>query len=145
MSQGNIALVRRLYAEEFTGFRGASPDDDLALLGRLFRDYCDEQFEMRLPAEYPEGEQVFRGREGFARLLAMLRDAWTEFRFEPERFIDAGDRVVVLIRLVAEGGASGVTTELKTAHVWTGRHGRMSSIQIYRDRAEALEAVGLRE
>jgi hypothetical protein len=55
------------------------------------------------PAEYPEGEQVFRGREGFASLLVMLRDVWTEFRFEPERFIDVGDRVVVFIRLVAEG------------------------------------------
>jgi hypothetical protein len=25
----------------------------------------------------------------------MLRDTWTQFRFEPERFIDAGQRVVV--------------------------------------------------
>src|SRR5918912_1009390 len=63
--------------------------------------------------------------------------------FEPERVLDAGDRVVVLVRVVAEGGVSGIPTERETAHVWTARHGRLSSIQIYRDRAEALEAAGL--
>jgi hypothetical protein len=53
--------------------------------------------------------------------------------------------VLVLVRVVAEGGASGVTTERRTAHVWIVHRGRLSSIQIYRDREEALEAVGLLE
>jgi hypothetical protein len=46
-------------------------------------------------SHHPEGEQVLRGREGLAQLSPMLRDTWTQFRFEPERFIDAGQRVVV--------------------------------------------------
>jgi len=143
MSQENVELVRRLYAEEPRGLPAVGADDERVPLDRLFRDYYDEQLEIRMPGDYPEGEQVLRGREGFAQLLAMLRDTWTEFRFEPERFIGSADRVVVFVRVVAEGGASGVTTERKTAHVWTVRHGRLSSIQIYRDRAQALEAVGL--
>ena|SRR5215218_1357304 len=64
-----------------------------------FRDYYDEQLEIRMPGDYPEGEQVLRGREGFAQLLAMLRDTWTEFRFEQERFIGSGHRVVVFVRV----------------------------------------------
>lgn len=96
-----------------------------------------------MPADYPEGEQVLRGRAGMTRLFAMLRDTWTEFRFEPERFIDRGQQVAVLVRVVAKGGASGLATERRTAHVWTVRRGRLASIQIYRDRAEALDAVGL--
>jgi ketosteroid isomerase-like protein len=144
MSQDWVQLVRRLYAEG--PFRlGLGPDAERALLDRLFREYYDEQLEIRMPVEYPEGEQVLRGRDGIARLLAMLEETWTEFRFEPERFIDAGDRVVVCVRVVAEGGASGVATERKTAHVWTVRNGRLSSIRIYRDRADALEAVRVRE
>jgi ketosteroid isomerase-like protein len=139
-----VELVRRLYAEDPRGLHAVDPDDARVPLDRLFREYCDERLEIRMPGDYPEGEQVLRGRAGFAQLVAMLRDTWTEFRFVPERFIGAGDRVVVFVRVVAEGGASGVTTERKTAHVWTVRHGRLSSIQIYRDRAEALEAVGLR-
>lgn len=111
----------------------------------MFRDHLDEMFELRMPADYPEGEQVLRGREGLAQLGAMLRDAWGEWRFEPERLIDAGDRVVVLVRVVARGGASGVQVALETAHVVTVRDTRMASVRVYRDRAQALDAVGLRE
>jgi len=144
MSQENVEIVRRLYAE--APFRLAiGPDDERAVLDRLFRDHFEEQLEIRMPADYPEGEQVLRGREGFAQLVGMLRETWTEFRFEAERFIDAGGRVAVFVRVLAEGGASGVATERKTAHIWTVRDGRLSSIHIYLDRAHALEAVGLRE
>jgi ketosteroid isomerase-like protein len=145
MSQENVELVRRLYAEGPLVGLAVSPEDEQAILDRLFRDYYDERFEIRMPAAYPEGEQVLRGRHGMAQLLAMLRDTWTQFRFEPERFIDAGDRVGVFVRVVAQGGASGAATERRTAHLWTVRNGRLSSLQIYLDRAEALEAVGLRE
>lgn len=144
MSQENVELVRRLYAEG--PFRLAlNADDERALFDRLFRDYYDENVAIRMPADYPEGELVLRGRDGLAQLLAMLRDTWTEFRFEPERYIDAGDRVVVFVRVLAEGGTSGVATERETAHLWAVCDGRLSSIQIYLDRAQAVEAVGLRE
>jgi ketosteroid isomerase-like protein len=119
------------------------PDEERALLDHLFSEYYDEQVEVRMPADYPEGEQVHVGRRGMSELIAVLRDSWTEWRFEAERFIDAGERVLVLIRVVAEGGASGVATERKTAHLWALRGGRLSEIRIYRDRGEALEAVGL--
>ena len=143
MSQEKLEVVRRLYAEDGPFALPLSPADEHALLDRLFRDFYDERVEVRMPSDYPEGEQVLRGREGMAGLLTMLRESWTVFRFEPEQFIDAGDRVVVFIRVVAEGGASGVATERETAHIWVVRGGRLASIQIYRDRSQALEAVGL--
>ena len=83
------------------------------------------------------------GRRGMAAVIGQLRDSWTSWRFEAERFIDAGDSVVVLIRVVAEGTHSGLAAVQETAHVWTGRDGRLASIQIYRDRAQALEATGV--
>jgi ketosteroid isomerase-like protein len=55
------------------------------------------------------------------------------------------DRVVVFVRVVAKGSASGVPIELPDAHVVSIRNGRVASTRVYRDRAEALEAVGLRE
>ena len=143
MSQENVEIVRRLYAEGGPFALPLSPEDERALLDRLFREFYDECLEVRMPADYPEGEQVLWGREGMEGLLAMLRETWMVFRFEPEHFIDAGDRVVVLIRVVAEGGASGVATDRETAHVWRVRDGRLSSIQIHLDRSRALEAVGL--
>ena len=138
----NIELVRRWYA--FLPSLGSTdPNDDSALVDRMFGDYLDEEYELRLPGGYPEGEPVFRGREGIAQMAAMLRDAWAEWRFEPERFIEAGDKVVVFVRVVAKGSASGVRIELPDAHVVTLRDARLTSTCVYRDRTEALQAVGL--
>lgn len=141
-SKENVELVRGVY-DGGPVVLPLSQDDEQALIDRVFREFCDERLEIRMPADYPEGAQVLRGRVGLARLFAMLRDSWTEFHFEPEQFIDRGERVAVLVRVVAKGGASGLPTERGTAHVWTVRDGRLASIQIYRDRAEGLAAVGL--
>jgi ketosteroid isomerase-like protein len=138
----NIELVRRWYAW-LPSLRDTDPSDDSAFVDRAFRDYLDEEYELRLPGGYPEGEPAFRGREGVAQLAAMLRDAWAEWRFEPERFIEAGDQVVVFVRVVAEGSASGVPIELPDAQVVTLCDGRLKSTYVYRDRSVALEAVGL--
>jgi ketosteroid isomerase-like protein len=138
----NIELVRRWYAL-LPSLGGTDPNDDPAFFDRMFRDYLDEDYELRLPGGYPEGEPAFRGREGLVRLLAMLRDAWAEWRFEPERFIDAGDQVVVFVRVVAKCSASGVPIELPDAHVVTLRDGRLTSSCVDRDRSEALQAAGL--
>jgi ketosteroid isomerase-like protein len=143
MSEENVNLVRRLYADGGPFALPLSPEAERVLLDRLFRDFYADRVEIRMPSDYPEGEQGLRGRVGMARLLAMLRDSWTEFRFEPERFIDAGQRVMVFIRVAARGGSSGLAAEQRTAHVWAVSDGRLSSIQIYRDRDDALEAVGL--
>jgi ketosteroid isomerase-like protein len=73
----------------------------------------------------------------------MLRDAWAGWRFEPERFIDAGGAVVVFVRVVATGRASGMPIEIPDAHVVTVVNGRITSTRVYRDRQEALRAAGL--
>ena len=62
-----------------------------------------------------------------------------------ERFLDAGDQVVVFARIVGRGKASGAPFELETTPVWTIRAGRAMSVHAYRDRSQALEAAGLRE
>ena len=143
MSQEEVELVRRLYEDGGPIALPLSPAEERVLLDRMFSEYYVEQVEVRMPPDYPEGEQLLYGRRGMERLLAMLRDSWTVFRFETERFIDAGDRVAVFIRVVAEGGVSGLPTERRTAHVWTVQDGRLASIQIYRDRDDALEALSL--
>jgi ketosteroid isomerase-like protein len=127
------------------GLGDADLADEAALLDRMFRDFLDADLVFRLPAEYPEGDRVLRGREGMTAFIAMLREAWSEWRFVPERFFDVGDRVLVLIRVVAVGHESGVPIERESAHVWTISDGRAESMRIYRERSKALAAAGLRE
>jgi ketosteroid isomerase-like protein len=136
--QTNVELVQSLYAVNL--FAATAEEID-----RAFRDQLHDGFEFRLPDDYPEGEPVFRGREGVTQMVAMLRDAWSEWRFEPQQFVDAGERVVVFARIVAEGGTSGIPIEMETAHLWTIRDGRAVSLHVHRSRAEALKAAGLSE
>jgi ketosteroid isomerase-like protein len=143
VSRANVELVLRWYAF-LPDLASVDAAHDQAILDQAFRDYLDEEYEVRLPADYPEGEPIFRGREGLVRFAAMLRDAWSEWRFEPEHSIDAGDRVVVFMRVVAKGRESEVPIERTSTQVVTVADGRMTSTRVYRDRSEALEAVGLR-
>jgi ketosteroid isomerase-like protein len=140
MSEENVELARRVYAGGVDLLHLTTEQVD-----RIFCQDLDEHFEFRLPPDYPEGELVFRGRDGMSQFIAMLSATWREWRLEPERFLDAGDRVVVFARLVGKGEESGAPFELETTHVLTVRSGRIASVQAYRDRSQALEAAGLSE
>jgi ketosteroid isomerase-like protein len=133
----NVELVRRTYRalEELQEGRPGALED-------AFLDCLDERFELLPPPTYPEGARVLRGREGMKRWISTTREIWDEWRFEPERFLSAGDRVVVLVRVLARGAISGVRLDRETAHIWTLENGRVTRCEVYLDRSEALEAAG---
>jgi ketosteroid isomerase-like protein len=140
MARENLEIVRTLY-ELISSPRGTGPEAVDSVLG----EYASDEFELRLPPDYPEGQQVHRGHEGMNQIVAVLQETWSEWRFVPERFAEADDQVVVFARLFAVGQGSGVPIERETNHVWTIRNGRATSMFVYRDRSEALGAVGLSE
>jgi hypothetical protein len=78
MSQVNVALARDLY-ELLPDLRERGRE----AVDRLFRDYVDARFELHLPPDYPEGEQVLRGREGMDAFVDVLQETWSEWRFVP--------------------------------------------------------------
>jgi ketosteroid isomerase-like protein len=89
---------------------------------------------------------VYRGYDGFRRYVEVVDEMWDDFEFHPEEFIDAGDHVVVAVRISGKGRESGVQTEMRLFNVWTLRDGKVIRLTGgYRDRAEALEAAGLQE
>jgi ketosteroid isomerase-like protein len=110
-----------------------------------FDDLLDEEFEVRWPPTWPEGEQVFRGRGGAQRVFAMLRESWAEWRVEAEQFFKAGDRVIVFVRIGARGAASGAEIQFEREQVLSFWEGRATSMTVYVNHAEPLEAVGLSE
>jgi ketosteroid isomerase-like protein len=65
-------------------------------------------------------------------MVDLLRETWREWRFEPERFLDADEQAVVFARIIGEGEASGAPLELETTHVVSFREGRAVSVQVYR-------------
>lgn len=69
--------------------------------------------------------------------------AWAEWSIEPEEIIDAGDSVVVLIRMNRRGRGSGVEVERRDAVVFRLGGGRVVRLDYYNDGEQALEAAGV--
>ena len=68
-----------------------------------------------------------------------------EVDFEVEELVDAGDQVLAVIREREVGRASGVPVEMTHLDVWTLADGKVTQLQAFDDREQALEAAGLRE
>ena len=136
MSQENVEIVRRGY-ELFS-------EGNFEAVTELISD----------EAELPDGGGLGlddtaagtrRGPDGFLQGSQDALDAFEDYRVEPQEFIDAGDAVVVPVRISGRGRASGATLEVRLVHLWVLRNGRAIRNEIYRTTAEALEAAGLSE
>jgi ketosteroid isomerase-like protein len=106
-----------------------------------YGDWFDERFELLPPPSYPEGAQTFRGRAGLKRWIAVTQEIWEQWRLIAEEFLVAGDRVVVLVRVIAQGHLSGVTLDRETAHIWDIAEGCVTRCEVFLDRSEALRTV----
>jgi ketosteroid isomerase-like protein len=89
------------------------------------------------------------GGDATATIMEVMTD-WTanfsEFGMETGEFIDANEsQVIVSVHQHAVGARSGVATEADFWFVHTIRGEMIVRLDAYRDKAEALEAVGLRE
>ncbi len=59
--------------------------------------------------------------------------------------VDAEDHVVAIVRQRGKTKHGSPEVEMRLAQVWTFRDGLAARMEMYDDRAEALEAVGLSE
>jgi len=87
----------------------------------------------------------YRGHAGFTRWLEDWATAWSKFRMQVEEFIDAGDHVIAVVRIKATGRASGVSVERQDALLCTVRDSKITRLDYYNNKAQALEAGGLSE
>src|SRR5215217_2768533 len=106
-----------------------------------YGEWFDETFELLPPPTYPEGAQVFRGRAGLKRWIAVTQEIWDEWRLKAEQLMVAGDQVVVLVRVIAQGHLSGVRLDRETANIWDIADGRVTRCEVFLERSEALRTV----
>ena len=89
---------------------------------------------------------VVRGRDEVRAFVESEGQMWEggHLAYQPKELIDAGDKVLALVRVSGRGQASGVEVEACTWVVWTFRDGKPVEWTYFGDdRASALEAVGL--
>jgi hypothetical protein len=124
-----IATLRDAYVAFNRG------DIDAAVAG------LDPQVEWSEPESFPGGG-IYHGRDGAKQYLTQSRTAWAEVISEPERFIDAGDRIVVFVHARVRAKGSNDWQEVRLADVYTVRDGRIVAMRAFADRQEALHWVG---
>ena len=132
MSQENVELLPR-------GFAGTTAGDFSYL-----SDAIHEDCEFRLPPDFP-GTQDARGAEGFLSVVREFEDVFEDTRYEPEDFVDQGDRLFVAVRTTGRAKHTGIPLDVFLYWVYTFREGKVVQMWAFLDRAAALEAVGLSE
>jgi ketosteroid isomerase-like protein len=86
------------------------------------------------------------GLAGFREWLRDVDDAFEEWEPRLVGLIDApDDKVVVLGRVWGRGKGTGAEVEMELNSVYTLAEGKITRIEGYYTRKEALEAAGLRE
>ena len=132
MSQENLDRVREAY--EFVE-REHEPDFDL----------LDPDIRWHTRTDLPD-TATHIGHDGAATLFAeWFGGAFGDIHVDVEELFDAGDRVVVVLRLRGRVKGSAHEVAMSETHVLTMRDGKVVEIQEYPTKAEALEAVGLVE
>jgi ketosteroid isomerase-like protein len=130
VSQENVELARRVLGH-------------LVTTGELLWDAADPEIAIHDHDTPDQGD--YRGHEGLTRWLEEWGAAWAAWSIDPVEFIDAGDSVVIFIRMRAQGRGSGIEVDRPDALVYEIRDGIIRRIDYYNDRSEALKAVGAAE
>jgi ketosteroid isomerase-like protein len=134
MSQENVEVVLDVY-DAFTRRDNAAP----------FAVYApDVELDFR-HGYFFDAPSLYHGHDGvrtaFRNWLAPFRD----FEFQPGETKDYGDHLLVTVDEHGIGRASGVAVDRRHYALWTLRGGKVVSLCVFLDHAEALKAVGLEE
>jgi ketosteroid isomerase-like protein len=129
-NEANVALVRSFYAAVLRG-------DVAAIL-----DLLDPQVEWQAPESLPWGG-TFHGHDGFREFFGKVLEQPVEFRREVREILDAGERIVVILRLMSRPRGNKTEFEVPEIHIWTVRHGKIVALEAYFDTAFVMRALQL--
>jgi ketosteroid isomerase-like protein len=86
---------------------------------------------------------TYRGLAEVTAHVARGRGAWAEGGCEPERFVVAGDRVIVAVRVRVRLKSETAWREGRTADVYTFRDGKVVEFRTFIDEQQALAWAGV--
>jgi len=138
MSRENVDIVRRGFDVWEAAWNSGA--DDLGALLAIF----DEDMVTRRAAPMPD-PGTWHGLEGILTVLSEWTETFDEFAMKGEQFIDAGDRVVVRVAQEGRGDDSGVPVTGTFWFVLGVRDRKITSLEMYATREDAVEAAGLAE
>jgi len=111
-----------------------------------FFDLLDDEVEVDFRTfPTPDYAGVVHGREDAIRMWRRYWGTWADYSLQLEEAVDAGDKVVIVMRESGTGKGSGIALERTWANVWTLRAGKLVRLRLFETKEQALEAAGLSE
>jgi ketosteroid isomerase-like protein len=131
MSEENVEIVRRAFAYEIYGVGDQHEAEAI----------FDPQVVMNPVHAVDEGPSY--GPNAMREDWERWSSAFEELTVTVEEIIDAGDQVVLVAHHQGRGRKSGVEVDARYFEVYTLREGKVSRVDEFAQREEALEAAGL--
>jgi ketosteroid isomerase-like protein len=132
MSKENAEIVQRAYKLLNQG--------DIEGLVSL----CRDDFVMDM-SERVFNPETYRGHEGIRQFHRDVQEAWETYEWHVEEARTTGDSVVAMLYCHGTSREGGPQVDWRVAWIWNFDRGKATSLRFYRERQEALEAVGLSE
>ena len=132
MPQENVEIVRRVYDLVSRG-------DIAGMVGII-----GPEFELRENVLAPDAA-VYHGPEGLRKWLDTSREAFGDFRFEPERFIERGEWIFVPVHSYGRGKGSGAPFDARYVTAFKVERGKVAFAASYENLSAALDAVEVAE
>ena len=102
----------------------------------------DPQIEWIDPVQDPTGG-TYRGQAEVKAHFSQSREMWAEGSCEPERFIVAGNKIIVFVYVRVRLKHETEWREGRLADVYTFRNGKVIQARSFPDRRQALEWAGV--
>jgi ketosteroid isomerase-like protein len=146
VSEENVRVVERIQeilpSDDIVA--GVTDDKRSNRVNAALAEYVEPDFECAgVAPNYELGNVATRGLDGFREFWLDWGNTFESLRIDVERIIDAGDKVVTLVRQTGRTKTGGVEIEEDAAAVWTVRDGRLSRVEFHLDQPTALKAAGL--
>jgi ketosteroid isomerase-like protein len=132
MSQADIETLR-------AGYEAINRDD----WNEAFR-FAHPEFELKT-ADRAVNPGTYRGPEEVRRFFEDLLEPFEQVIIEPEEFFERGDQIVVFLLVRFRPTGSSAVVENRIGHLWTMREGKVTRLELFPRREDALDAVGLQE
>jgi len=132
MSAERVELVKQGYAAWNRGDRS------------WVLEHMSPEVEWITPREDPD-PGTYRGHEEVVGFWEQWRAAVGQLQFEPDEFIDKGDKVVVVSKRSGRGETSGLEVSDEVIQVFSFEGEKCVRVHEYYDRAQALSETGVEE
>jgi ketosteroid isomerase-like protein len=146
MSAEAVDVVSRIQEALVAGdvVEGLHDPEAQARLRAMLAELTDRDFEVvMIGPDYLPQRLETSGPDGFREAWLDWTSPFESFSVEVEEVLDAGDKVVSLVRQRGRTRTGGVEIQSEAAAVWTVRDGRLARVEFHLDRAQAMRSAGL--